>query len=237
MSIALGCGGDDPRGADAGTTSECGACERPCCDYDQATGMTVEPFCPPPTYECGGPPMLDAGGPDAGAEDAGSTDAGGSTDASGQDGGGACDCIGETLDFGWTGGFTIYEDTSSVASCRTYTLARMDRSTSMTTTCTNEVPCTEDAVTMAELLAALAHPDVVAAFAAAPVTYGRDMRPVDAPIYSVTQAGRTFLVGSPCAGSGGCTPIPTGVQALVDLLQALAGERLEEEDCSSVFVP
>jgi hypothetical protein len=63
------------------------------------------------------------------------------------------------------------------------------------------------------------------------------MRPVDAPIYSVTQAGKTFLVGSPCGSTAGCTPIPAGVQALVDLLQDLAAERLEEEDCASVFAP
>ena len=191
---------------------------------------------------------LDAGGSDAGGTDAGgTTDAGGATDAGGSDAGtstdagtptdgGACQCIEQTLEFGFTGGFTLYEDTSSVSACRDYTLSRDDRSGGAPTTCTNEVPCDEPAVTMAELLAALAHPDVVAAFAAAPITYGRDLRPVDAPIYSVTQDGDTFLVGSPCMGSaGGCIPIPAGVQALVTLLQTLTTERNAAEPCASTF--
>ncbi len=51
--------------------SACGACERPCCTYDQMTGRTVPPFCPPPMYECGGPPPTDAGTRDAAVRDGG----------------------------------------------------------------------------------------------------------------------------------------------------------------------
>ncbi len=63
VGLALGCG-DAGGAADGGvdaTAGACAPCDRPCCSYDQTTGMTVAPFCPPAMYECGGPPFLDGG--------------------------------------------------------------------------------------------------------------------------------------------------------------------------------
>src|SRR5690606_15690238 len=121
--------------------------------------------------------------------------------------------------------------------CNAFELTREYRGDPPDRTCANDVPCAGDAVTMSEVLAALAHADVVAAFDAAPVLYGRDTRPVDGQVFSVTQSGATVLVGAPCTGGGvgECTPIPPGVQALVDLLAALTEERRAEEPCASAF--
>ncbi len=160
----------------------------------------------------------------------------GSTDAS-VDGGACATCIGADLSWGFTGGFVASRRTSLLTSCRTYTLTELVfGSPDETRVCTNDVPCSAATeIDMADVLAALAHADVVAAFAAAPVTYGRDLRPVDGTIFQVSQSGASFLVGSPCTGTGTCLPIPSGVQALVDLLRALEAERLTEPDCTTVF--
>jgi len=167
----------------------------------------------------GGPAGTDSGRPDAGTE---------VTD------GGSCVCIGETVTWGNEGGFTAWGATSEVSACRTYLYTRMPHG-GTATTCTNQVPCQDDAVTTADLAAALEHADVVAAFAAAPVLYGQDGRPFDAPLFRITRAGRTFDVGLPCMGSGGCTPIPPGVAALRTLLVALESARLAAEDCATIF--
>ncbi|RLB52714.1 MAG: hypothetical protein DRJ42_14015 [Deltaproteobacteria bacterium] len=174
--------------------------------------------------------------PDASSDASSDAASDGSADAT-VDGGACATCIGADLTWGPTGGFVASRRTSVLAPCRTYTLTELVfGSPDETRVCTNDVPCgTTAAVEIADVLAALAHADVVAAFAAAPVTYGRDLRPVDGTIFQVSQSGATFLVGSPCTGTGTCLPIPSGVQALVDLLQALDAERLTERDCTTVF--
>jgi len=145
-------------------------------------------------------------------------------------------CIGTGLSWRDTGGFRMSRRSSALASCRDYTLTEMSSSPPATTTCGNVVPCgVASAVSIEDLNAALANADVVAAFAAAPITYGRDMRPVDGSVFEVTQGGHSVVVGIPCSGSITCTPIPAGVQALMDLLRRLDAERLAEPDCSTVF--
>jgi len=117
------------------------------------------------------------------------------------------------------GGFTLYEDTSTISDCRQYTLVRVMSGTSGMMSCTNDVPCSGvDLITMGDVLNALAHPDVVAAFAAGTL-YGRDNRAADGQVFSIvrgTTAG--FLVGDPCDGDPSCLPIPPGVETLIVLL-------------------
>jgi hypothetical protein len=158
--------------------------------------------------------------------------------------GGACGCIGETLEFGDIGGKVIYSDASSIMACRTFTLVRTDHSGGgggSTEMCSNEVPCLGDATTIDDVLGALGHADVAAAFAAAPILYGEDSRPVDGTVFRVSAGGKEFLVGDACGSGGGiggmCIPIPEGVQALVTLLRALEAERRMDAPCSTVFPP
>jgi hypothetical protein len=170
--------------------------------------------------------------------DASAGEDGGSESDAGErvDGGSQCGCIEEPLRWDLEGGFRAFEGTDEVEVCRTYVYTRREPGGgAVIGTCTNEVPCNGDVVTISELNAALAHADVVAAFEAAPILYGRDLRPVDAPLFQITYAGDTIQIGSPCAAEGGCTPIPPGVEALRDLLIMLEGERLDEEDCASMF--
>lgn len=211
---------------------------------------------------CGGESQLDGGSVDGGGVDAGPSPVDGGP--SGEDGGGAGEdggaddedggavsidaateldggecgtCIAETLRWELEGGFVAYQSASEVQPCRTYEHTRTPNGGGASTSCTNLVPCDGDGATIGALNAALAHDDVVAAFAAAPVLYGRDQRPVDGALFQITQGGATVSVGAPCAGGGpgGCVDIPPGVAALRELLTTLQGERLAEEDCVTTF--
>jgi hypothetical protein len=88
---------------------------------------------------------------------------------------------------------------------------------------------------MSDLLAALDHPDVVAAFAARDVVYGVDRRPSDGTVLRIARGSDEFFVGTPCEGDPSCIPIPPGVQALATHLSSLQAARLAEPDCSTVF--
>jgi len=188
---------------------------------------------------CDGGAELDAGQPpvDAStrADAAASVDAGFNPRADG--GGDPCTaCIGETLRWERDGGFVPYRSASEVEACRGYEHTRMPFSGGAATSCTNTVPCEGDAITIGDLDAALAHADVVAAFAAAPILYGRDTRPVDGQLFQITLGSRTVSVGAECTGGGGpCEEIPAGVEALRALLTTLEEERLAEEDCATTF--
>ncbi len=188
----------------------------------------------------------DAAARDAALSDSGSSprDAGAPEDAAlpadaatSADGGDPCAaCIAETLRWERDGGFVPYRSASEVEACRDYEHTRTPFTGGAAMSCTNTVPCEGEAITIGDLNAALAHADVVAAFAAAPILYGRDTRPVDGQLFQITLGDRTVSVGSECTGGGGpCEAIPPGVEALRALLATLEGERLAEEDCASTF--
>jgi hypothetical protein len=102
--------------------------------------------------------------------------------------------------------------------------------------CSNMVPCVGDALIMSDLLAALDHPDVVAAFAARDIVYGVDSRPFDGTVLRIARGGDEFFVGDACRpGSAGCIDIPPGVQALATLLGSLQDARLAEPTCDTIF--
>jgi hypothetical protein len=187
-----------------------------------------------PADDDAGATVLDSGAmTDAGKDDAGSDpepDAGDPDDA----GNTSCGCIDETLRWELEGGLVAFRAIQEVTACRTFTYTREPRG-GAPMTCSNELPCQGDLTTIDALEDALAHPDVVAAFAAAPVLYGRDERALDGPLLVITYAGDAVSVGYPCEGAADCTEIPPGIAALDDLLGALASERLEEEPCASMF--
>lgn len=173
---------------------------------------------------------------DAGSGDAAPPDAD-VRDASTGDGG-ACPCIESAIDWGYVGGFVAYQGRSTVDACRDYGYERTSFGVDAgMQTCGNAVPCSSaEKVDMTDLRDALAHEDVVDAFDAAPVLYGADQRPLDAPLFTATRGGDTVQIGTPCTGGGsGCRSIPPGVTALRDLLATLEEERLAEENCASMF--
>lgn len=147
-------------------------------------------------------------------------------------------CAGATLTWGQNGGFACTVDTSSLASCSTFSHQRVaaacdpiDRS------CANVVPLCEggaaDLVTVADVAAALAHPDVARALSVAPVLYGVDSRPVDGTVFRLDVGSARIEVGS-CA-TASCSDVPAGVRALEGVLEALTAQELLRGECAAVF--
>jgi hypothetical protein len=189
---------------------------------------------------CGSPGAPD----DSGAADAPAVDAPGADaptelpDAADVDTGGTCSaCLDGPLLFGRDGGLACYRDTTELSGCATFTQRRMGEGCGPgDTTCTNEIPqCPGGAISVDDVRSALAHPDVVAALAAAPILYGRDTRPADGQVFYFEGGGRRVEVGLDCTMPG-CTPIPAGVRALETLLEALMTQQLARPGCEA-FTP
>ena len=127
---------------------------------------------------------------------------------------------------------------SSLLDCVTYRHVREDLSSpsGAPLRCEAQVACSAPSgVSVESVVRALAHADVTAAFAQAPILYGRDMRPVDGQVLVLTRAGKNVTVGADCAGGTGCQAIPAGIKALEQLLRTLDSEQLAKEPCASVF--
>jgi len=75
----------------------------------------------------------------------------------------------------------------------------------------------------ADVRAAVAHPDVVAALGKQDVVYGFDLRRIDGFSLLIRIGGGSFVVGEPCAKDRDpeCNPIPPGVAELARLLVAI----------------
>ena len=127
-------------------------------------------------------------------------------------------------------------DQMSIAPCRAYGRSRFAVSDLVhpTLTCSADLAhCAASAdaagvVSIDAVVAAVAAPDVQAAFAKAPALYGVDTRPADGAVFHVELGGRALDVGDACPSpdAGSCAPIPAGVSALVALLQALDAQQL-----------
>lgn len=181
--------------------------------------------------------MSDAPLADAPMSDAPRTDAA-TPDAPPSDGGPCAVCAGAMLTWGSDGGFRCTFDTSSLAACASFMHRRMAGACDpIDLGCTNEVPACEspagDAIVVADVNAALAHPDVAVAIAAAPVLYGTDPRAFDGSVFYVEIGGARVEVG-PCADAS-CSDVPAGLRALETVLEALTTQELLRGECATVF--
>jgi hypothetical protein len=140
-----------------------------------------------------------------------------------------------SLTYGPTGGFVAYQESSTMNPATwSYTHSRttMDASTP-TLTCTMSLPpCySSSGEVFGRLNTDLAAPEVADAFArSATPLFGQDLREVDGSVFSVVRSdGHEILVGSPCpsGSTSTCTPIPAGIQQLVDDLKYLDQQILE----------
>jgi hypothetical protein len=136
------------------------------------------------------------------------------------------------LTFGSIGGMVLYQDEyaldpkAGLSATRTY-YGRADIDGAAVRTCSPALPVcgATGAISVADIVSDLAAADVQASFqkGATPL-YGRDERPVDGTVFSITYGDQgTILVGYACpTSSSSCTPIPPGVQRLADDLRSLA---------------
>jgi hypothetical protein len=148
-------------------------------------------------------------------------------------------CFTETLRWGRRGGLVYYEDQSELAPCAHYTHERQQPGGSgdVTLMCERDLVACNSIGSTGAVMNALGHPDVQGALAASPIVYGIDGRGVDGTVFEIVQGSRVIVVGGPCRDTvPGCVPTPPGVQALVDLLQAIDQAMLMSDECAA-FVP
>lgn len=150
-----------------------------------------------------------------------------------------CLPIDQSYKFYFDGGLSPNTYTSEVLPDGSY--QRVRRMGTSITTCNSQLSCGSTAsdagIDQAELAAALANADVVAAFAAAnsdlSSIYGSDSRPVDGQVFVIKRGSdKQFAVGGPCNGTTGCREIPAGVSQLVTLLQRLDQEQHQSGPCA-----
>ena len=149
-----------------------------------------------------------------------------------------CGCIVDRITWGSNGGHVAYFETSSLSPCKTFSHQRESVLTNPPTLmCMQELTACATSITATQIAGALAHPEVKAAIAAAPVLYGRDTRPLDGAVFRMQIGSAMVEVGLPCAGTTGCTPIPPGVDTLATLLRDLTTQELARPPCRETFRP
>ena len=187
--------------------------------------VIVPPCVPPQPFACvsGACANVDRSQPrpDAGMPDSGGTPVPG--------------CLSAAISWGLDGGFVAYRDQFALEPCANFSAERMPgRSPGDPEACANEV-ATDAAITIVDVNAALAHAEVAAGFAAAPVLYGRDTRPVDGTVFRIERAKKVIELGQDCGGGGaGCRAIPAGLASLRQLLQALAQQQVALPGCEAL---
>ena len=94
--------------------------------------------------------------------------------------------------------------------------------------------CGSGQITSADVARGLSDPDVLTAYAAAPITYGlTDASSThDGNIDQITIGSRTISLGVPCDSRPGCIPHPPGVLALLTLLRGIEWQESERGACS-----
>jgi hypothetical protein len=162
-------------------------------------------------------------------------------EASASDAGGAC-TLDDTYAFGQDGGLVEYVDESTLSPPAHYLLTRTPGffvgGAPISMECAPALPAcgARDAISLLDVTRALAHPDVVAAFAqTSPPVYGRDSRPLDGSIFAVRRGdGRTLYIGIDCfAGQADCVAVPRGLRTLADQLTALGRQMLAAPECAA----
>ena len=193
-----------------------------CAGYETDGCQRLIPPCiPPAAIGCvaGRCAWLDGVQADAGSQDSGAPNDG---------------CLDRAVSWGPNGGRVAFQDRFTLTPCRTFAQERMGLGNpSSSGSCRNEV-ATDAVVSLDDLNVALAHADVQAAIADAPLLFGLDSRPVDGTVLRIEFGGAMIDVGAACMGQALCTPIPAGVAALQTVLEQLQAQQRAVPDCDKL---
>jgi hypothetical protein len=152
------------------------------------------------------------------------------------------DCLAETITWSWNGGLVAAVEGSSLGVCRTYqhtwTPVAGQPGVSQTCTVSDIGGCGAPSPSVRDVEQAIAHPDVVAALSGTTPLYGTDPRPCDGSVVQVSVGAQSILVGGDCGSSpsclpgASCVPVPPGVRALVELLDAIDKQEQPSARCT-----
>jgi hypothetical protein len=189
--------------------------------------------------------VIPGGGERDGA--AGASGGSGAAGAAGSSGGGSggtisgdsgtCGCIAGHVGWRWDGGLGLYNETSALEICNLFLHQRVPVAPSPPAlSCEHILVDCSGAIGPGDVTRSIAHADVRAAIAAAPVLYGEDPRAYDGQMLRIQIRSAVIEVGPPCRNAG-CWPIPAGVDALAQQLVSLTKQELAREPCSTTFPP
>jgi hypothetical protein len=144
-----------------------------------------------------------------------------------------CGCVAEPVRLTPLG--SPVDTSATIAPCRTFSLDVAAIGEVPARTCTMPMTCPSllTGVTVAE---AVQHPDVQTALHAGIPQYGAGPGTPNGggALYLVGIGQATFQVGGPC-GSEPCTPVPEGVQALLDILIAVNAQEVRRSPCREML--
>ena len=145
--------------------------------------------------------------------------------------------------FGWEGGLSFSTEQSELVPPNRYRRTRTFRNPQPAVSCTNLIPrcgADHDTFTTADVVEALAAPDVVAALAQSrPQVYGYDYRANDGSVLVVRRLdGRGLIIGAPCGPGSPCDrPITAGLDRLKVILGKIDGQQLALPGCEALREP
>jgi hypothetical protein len=187
----------------------------------------------------GGPPGTGGSGTGGagGASGNGGAGTGGSAGTIISGDSGTCGCVGGHVGWGWDGGHVIYHETSALEVCNLFVHQRMPVAPSPPVLfCEQVLGDCAGAIGAGNVWRSIAHADVQAAIAAAPILYGEDPRAYDGQVLRIEVRNAVIEVGQACRNAA-CKPIPAGVDALGKQLVVLTKQELAREPCSRTFPP
>lgn len=224
--FTLGCAENHAKSeADAAVECADGAPVEHCPRVD-AGDVNVSPY---PKADAG----IDAGNAGVDAS-SGGVDAGGdaSLDAGHSPG---SECVTGPVSWAYDGGRNTMTETYSLAPCRNFTWRSVNvGDPGSGTSCQNEI-AVDAKTSLASVIAGLADADVVSSLATPGKLYGQDPRFYDGAVFRITVGSASVDVGDACGSVQGCTPIPKGLAAARDILQALAEQQRVLGACRSTI--
>jgi hypothetical protein len=150
---------------------------------------------------------------------------------------GTCGCVTGHVGWGWDGGHVQSHDASALEVCNLFLHQRTPVSQDPpAVSCEQQMTNCAGVFTPGDVTRAIMNADVKAALAAAPVLYGEDPRPYDGQVLRIQIGSAIIEVGVACRVAG-CKPVPDGVAALANLLQAITKQELSRAPCSMIFPP
>lgn len=146
-------------------------------------------------------------------------------------------CFTEAIDWGPgpNSGLMPSVDHSTLSPCVHYTHRRTPSGepSILPLSCETDFAACNSVASSGAVMSALANPDVQQALASSPVAYGIDSQLGAAGELEIKVGTRVIDVGNTCSGPPNCIPVPSGVQALVDLLRAIDQGELATPACKA----
>jgi hypothetical protein len=148
-----------------------------------------------------------------------------------------CGCVAEPVSLSAVD--SPFQGTTTIAPCRTFRLDMGPIADRPASSCTMPMMCPaqDGGINGVDLAVALRHPDVQDAVRAGAIHYGAGPGTPGGggPVYVLRVGSAEFEVGGPCGTESPCTPVPTGIRALLTALLTVNDQELRRSPCREML--